>query len=136
MNNDNKIMEFKKKLDKMRDELVEPNRNKKKTSLQQTLFANMPKNINVFSLNQLMVYKAMVKSLIAHCDEDEIITNDCGYNYTDVLHDVSNIIKEKKYKDKLREINVAEKKLEALLSEQAKTSMEIGNIMNDLGVKI
>lgn len=126
MNNDNKILELRKKLDEKKKMLIEPNRGRNKTNLKQEILSSLPSNLNIMNINQLKTLKIFLGMFINN-GGGELLT-DSGYKYEDLLVDIESILLLKEYKEKEKEIAVMENRLNSMLSENAKTAIAIEEI--------
>ncbi|MGL4211230.1 MAG: hypothetical protein ACRCRT_06750 [Cetobacterium somerae] len=130
--NDLRILELKERLKIKEEELKEPDPYNIKTSLQQDIIPSLPVNMNTLTITGLCMLRATIISLL-YCHNDYHIKNTelkapNGYLFVDILSDTEHLISKSVYKNYKKDIDAMRKKLEALLTSTAKTTIALDEI--------
>lgn len=132
MNNDRKILELKKLIDKKEKELRSLPKKSFKTNLRQDLMTNLANNMNVMCIDQLYLFRAFLNMIIVSSKqvngEDVQLKTSSGYTYQDMKEDADILIDTKEIQIENKKIHDLRNRLNNMLSEKAKVSMELDDI--------
>lgn len=126
--NDERIMQLKQQIETKRKELA--NQSDRFTPVTNCLLVidKVTYNLHVES-SELLLIKVNMMAMSARdlgLDISKVIIS--GYSLADWLDDIKNYMKVQSYKDEKRKLNQLEKQLDALLSDDKRTELEIDNI--------
>lgn len=131
--NDERIMQLKQQIETKRKELA--NRSDRFTPVTNCLLVidKVTYNLHVES-SELLLIKVNMMAMSAKdlgLDISKVIIS--GYSLADWLDDIKNYMKVQSYKDEKRKLNQLERQLDALLSDDKRTELEIDSIAALLG---
>lgn len=131
--NDERIMQLKQQIETKRKELA--NQTDRFTPVTNCLLVidKVAYNLHVES-SELLLIKVNMIAMSAKdlgLDISKVIIS--GYSLADWLDDIKNYMKVQSYKDEKRKLNQLEKQLDALLSDDKRTELEIDSIAALLG---
>ena len=131
--NDERIMQLKQQIETKRKELAnQTNRFVPITNCLLTL-DKVTYNLHVDTSEWLLIKVNMVAMSAKDLGLDISQVEISGYKLTDWLDDIRNYLKVQKYKDVKRKLEKLEKQLDALLSDDKRTELEIDSIATLLG---
>lgn len=131
--NDERIMQLKKQIEAKRKELA--NQSDRFTPITNCLLVidKVTYNLHVES-SELLLIKVNMMAMSAKdlgLDISKVIIS--GYSLADWIDDIKNYLKVQSYKDEKRKLEKLEKQLDALLSDDKRTELEIDSIAALLG---
>lgn len=131
--NDERIMQLKQQIETKRNELA--NKTSRFTPITNCLLVidKVTYNLHVDS-SELLLIKVNMMAMSAKdlgLDISKVIIS--GYNIADWIDDIKNYLKVQQYKDEKRKLNQLERQLDALLSDDKRTELEIDSIAALLG---
>lgn len=131
--NDERIMQLKQQIETKRKELA--SQTSKFTPVTNCLLVldKVTYNLHVESSELLLIKVNMMAMSAKDLGLDISNVMISGYSLEDWLDDIRNYLKVQKYKDEKRKLEKLEKQLDALLSDDKRTELEIDNIAALLG---
>jgi hypothetical protein len=131
--NDERIMQLKQQIEIKRKELA--NQTSRFTPITNCLLVlnNITYNLHVESSELLLIRVNMMAMSAKDLGLDISKVMISGYSIENWLDDIRNYLKIQKYKEEKRKLEKLEKQLDALLSDDKRTELEIDNIAALLG---
>ena len=126
--NDERIMQLKQQVEKKRNELAEHNSRFTPITNCLLILDKVTYNLHVDSSEMLLIKLNMIaiSAKDLGIDTSKLIIS--GFNLNDWITDVKNNLEVQKYKKEKNDLNTLEKNLNALLSEDKQTELEIDKL--------
>lgn len=131
--NDERIMQLKQQIETKRKELANQNNRFIPVTNCMLLLDNVTYNLHLEISEWLLIKVNMIAMSAKDLGMDISQVEISGYKLTDWLEDINNKLKTQKYKEEKRKLEKLEKQLDALLSDDKRTELEIDNIAALLG---
>lgn len=131
--NDERIMQLKQQIETKRKELTNQNNRFVPVTNCILLLDNVTYNLHLEISEWLLIKVNMIAMSAKDLGMDISQIEISGYKLTDWLEDIHNKLNIQKYKEEKRKLEKLEKQLDALLSDDKRTELEIDNIAALLG---
>ena len=131
--NDERIMQLKQQIENKRNELAKHNNRFVPVTNCLLVLDKVTYNLHVESSDLLLIKLNMMAMSARDLDMDTANVIISGYSLNDWIEDVKSNLEVQRYKKEKSDLNALEKKLDALLSEDKQTELEIDKLAMLLG---